>query len=407
MPRPTPFTLPLAGLALLAAPPAMAAAEGQDEANVAAPSAEPQEKPEEKSEWELKPRWRLQYDWAHVGGPTGLTGTGNSEEIRRAQLGVDIKMPGGFSARIEGEFTADPIELVDAYVAWNGDGINVTAGQHKFFSPLDDMTSDLNTSFTERAALVTAFNFARRTGVSAGYTKGDFQINGGVGTDLFIQLDDIDDNSISADVRAVWMPTLGKTKLHFGAAYHWKHRRDSAETPVRYRQRPLIHSTEIRYVATPELLAKREQTYGVEAAAVRGPWHMAGEAYWNRASVPSAADPTFFGAYAEVGVFLTKGDSRPLKGGQFGAIKPKKALGQGGVGAVQLNARYDYLDLNDAGIVGGQQRGYMASIVWTPTEYLRLIAQYARLDYRDAAIAVAGDRNYGVDVIGARVQLSY
>lgn len=361
---------------------------------------------DKKSEWEVKPRWRLQYDWANVGGPAGLAGTGNSEEIRRAQLGVDIKMPGGFSARIEGEFTDDPIEFVDAFVAWNGNGINVTAGQHKFFSPLDDMTSDLNTSFTERAALVTAFNFSRRTGVSVGYAKGDFQINGGVGTDELIELDDVAANSISTHLRAVWMPKLGDTKLHLGAAWHRKDRRDSVAVPVRYRQRPLVHSTETRYVGTPGLFAEREQSWGVEAAGVNGRWHAAGEAYWHRASLPGAADPTFFGAYAEVGFFLT-GDSRPLKGGQFGAIKPNKPLGDGGIGAVQINARYDYLDLNSAGVVGGQQRGYMTSIIWTPAPWLRLMAQYARLNYRDAAIAVAGRRDYGVDVVGARVQLTY
>lgn len=360
----------------------------------------------DESKWELKPRWRLQYDWAHVGGPAGLAGTGSSEEFRRAQLGVDIKMPGGFSARIEGEFTDDPVELVDAYVAWDGNGINVTAGQHKFFTPLDDSTSDLNTSFTERAALVTAFGFARRTGISAGYSKGDFKINGGVGTDTLIQLDDVDGNSVSAHLRGVWMPKMGETKLHFAAAWHWKHRRDSEAVGLRYRQRPLVHSTETRYIGTPNLFPNREQTWGVEAAAARGRFHAASEAYWHRASLPGAADPTFFGAYAEVGFFLTD-DSRPLKGGQFGAIKPKKSLGDGGIGAVQVNARYDWLDLNSAGIVGGTQRGYMASVVWTPTEWLRLMAQYARLDYRDAAIAVAGNRDYGVDVVGARVQLTY
>jgi phosphate-selective porin OprO/OprP len=195
------------GLVLMSVPALAAEGAGGKELSAAEPV-----KPEKKSEWEIKPRWRLQYDWANVSGPAGLAGTGNSEEIRRAQLGVDIKMPGGFSARVEGEFTADPIEFVDAFVAWNGKGFNVTAGQQKFFTPLDDTTSDLNTSFTERAAFVTAFNFARRTGVSAGYAKGAFQINAGVATDALIQLDDVDDNSLSADVRAVWMPQIDKTK---------------------------------------------------------------------------------------------------------------------------------------------------------------------------------------------------
>ncbi|MGQ2929477.1 MAG: porin, partial [Sphingopyxis sp.] len=238
------FLLPLGAPALAAEP-----VQGPPNPSPAASDPEPAKAPAKKSEWEFKPRWRLQYDFANVSGPAGLAGTGHSEEIRRAQLGVDIKMPGGFSARVEGEFTADPIEFVDAYVAWNGDGINVTAGQQKFFTPLDDMTSDLNTSFTERAALVTAFNFSRRTGLSAGYAKGDFQINGGVSTDPLIQLDDVDDNSQAAHIRAVWMPKFGKTNVHLGAAYHWKHRQDSELVPVRYRQRPLVHSTETRYIA--------------------------------------------------------------------------------------------------------------------------------------------------------------
>ena len=117
-------------------------------------------------------------------------------------------------------------------------------------------------------------------------------------------------------------------------------------------------------------------------------------------------DPTFFGGYAEAGVFLTN-DSRPLKGGTFGGIKPKKPLGSGGIGAVQLNVRYDYLDLNSKGVTGGKQDGYMASLIWTPAENFRLMGQYSKLKYTDAAIAVAGDRSYTVDVIGVRGQLSY
>jgi phosphate-selective porin OprO/OprP len=383
-----------AGLAVLPATPVLAAEEAASEKT--------------KSDWEAKPRWRLQYDWADVSGPAGLPGTGPSEEIRRAQLGVDIKMPGGFSARIEGEFTADPVELVDAYIAWDRDGFNVTAGQQKLFSPLDDMTSDLNLSFTERAALVSAFGFSRRTGLSAGYAKGDFQVNAGVGTDPLIQLDDVADNGISAHVRAVWMPRVGKTRLHFGAALHGKERRDSAAVGARYRALPLVHSAETRYVATPALFADRERTDGVEAAAVNGPFHFAAEAYWHHVSRPGASDPTFFGAYAEAGVFLTPGDSRPLKGGAFGAVKPKRPLGEkGGIGAVQLNARYDVLDLDSAGVFGGRQRGYMASLIWTPASWMRLMAEYARLNYRGAAVAVAGNRDYGVDVVGARVQFTY
>jgi phosphate-selective porin OprO/OprP len=74
---------------------------------------------------------------------------------------------------------------------------------------------------------------------------------------------------------------------------------------------------------------------------------------------------------------------------------------------VQVNFRYDYLDLNSAGVTGGKQDGYLASLIWTPVDYLKLMINYAQLDYRDAVIAVAGNRNYSVNVVGMRGQVSF
>ncbi len=359
-----------------------------------------------KSGWQIKPRWRLQYDIADIDGPTGLAGLGKFEDIRRTQLGVDIKMPNGFSARVEGDFSADPIEFVDAYIAWEGKGVSVTAGQHKALTPLDDMTSDVNTSFMERAAFSTAFGYGRRTGISAGITKGDFAVNGGVFTDPLILLNDVKSNSVSADFRTYWSPKLGSTKVHLAAAYHWRNLGDFSDSTTRYRQRPLVRITDTRYISTAGITVDKEHRYGFEAAAVNGRFHGASEVHWLKAERPGFTDPTFFGGYAEAGVFLTN-DSRPLKAGTFGGIKPKKPLGKGGIGALQFNVRYDYLDLNSKGVTGGKQDGYLASVIWTPIENIRLLFNYARLDYTGAAIAVAGDRDYAVDVIGVRGQLTF
>ncbi len=359
-----------------------------------------------KATWQIKPRWRVQYDVADIDGPTGLSGLGHVDDIRRAQLGIDLKMPGGFSARVEGDFAATPIEFTDVYLAWDRKGINVTAGQHKAFTPLDDMTSDLNTSFMERAAIVTAFGHGRRTGISAGYAKGDFGVNGGLFTDPLLQLNDVQSNSISFDARGYWSPKIGKAKLHFAAAYHWRDLNDFGLVTTRYRLRPALRITDARYIGTPALAITKEQRYGLEAAAVLGRFHGAAEVHWLNATRTGFDDPTFFGGYAEAGVFLTN-DSRPLKAGAFGGIKPKKPLGSGGIGAVQVNVRYDYLDLNSKSVTGGKQDGYMASLIWTPAENFRLMGQYSKLKYTDAAIAVAGDRSYTVDVVGLRGQISF
>ncbi len=360
----------------------------------------------QESDWQIKPRWRLQYDIANIDGPVGLPGEGAFSAIRRARLGIDIIMPGGFSARVDGEVQDDPIQLLDVFLQWKKDNIIVIAGQQKAVTPLDLQTSNLATSFMERPAFYNAFNYGRGTGILAGFERDDFGFYGGVFTESLSLLNDADRNSLSADFRTYWSPKVGRVRLHLGGSYHLRDLNDFGDLTTRYRQRPFVRITDARYIGTPALNVDKEQRYGLESAAVLGRFHGAAEVHWLTASRAGLADPKFFGGYAEAGFFLTD-DSRPLKGGIFGTIKPKKPLGNGGIGAVQVNMRYDYLDLNSKSVTGGKQDGYLASLIWTPTDFLRLMVNYARLDYRNAAIVVAGNRDYSVDVIAARIQLSY
>jgi phosphate-selective porin OprO/OprP len=363
-------------------------------------------KAEVASQWQLKPRWRVQYDVANVDGPDGLSGTGNLQDIRRARIGVDLKMPAGLAARVETELTTDPIELTDAYLQWSDKRFKVVLGQQKPQLPLDEENSNLNISFLERAAFVSAFGYGRRTGISGHYSKGEWNLAGGVYTDPLILLNDVATNSRSVDFRTYWSPKVAKAKVHLAAAYHYRELKDVGISTTRYRSRPALRITDTRYIGTPALAVEKEQRFGLEAAAVHGRFHAASEAHWLKAQRDSLSDPTFFGAYAEIGVFLTK-DSRPLKGGAFGSIKPSKPVGGGGLGALQLNLRYDYLDLNSGAIVGGEQNGYLASLIWTPAENFRLMGQYAKLNYTDAAISVAGNRDYSVDTLAVRGQISF
>src|SRR3546814_5326891 len=62
-----------------------------------------------------------------------------------------------------------------------------------------------------------------------------------------------------------------------------------------------------------------------------------------------------------------------FRSGVFKGVKVRNPVGEGGWGAWQVNVRYDRLDLNDAGILGGTQDGYMASLIWTPVDYVRFL----------------------------------
>ncbi|MCX7864054.1 MAG: porin [Novosphingobium sp.] len=356
--------------------------------------------------WSFKPRGRLLFDAGLINAPrsTGRPdGWGN--EVRRARLGVEGRMPGGFGYKFEADFAQNEVEILDAFLSYRDKGLTLTIGQHNPFQSLEELTSSNFSSFMERAAFTDTFNFKRRLGLSAQYQTKRLLLQAGLFTD---NLDALPNKSWSADSRIVFMPKSGATQLHFGASLHYGELNDAAGT-VRYRQRPLLHFTSQRFIDTRAFPAASEMGLGLEAAAIAGPFHAAAEAFWQKVDRPrTTADPTFFGGYAEIGYFLTRGDRRGYRNGMFDRVRPAKPVDEGGIGAIQVNLRYDYLDLNDAGIIGGKQNGIGVSLIWTPTDYTRFMLNYGRMKYTDAVVpAAGGDRSYSVDAIGARAQVDF
>ena len=355
--------------------------------------------------WSFKPRGRLNIDAGFVAAPDSVDTTdGFGSELRRARLGVEGTNPGGFGYKFEADFAGNEVELADAILYYSQDAFSLTVGQHNSFQSLEELTSSRFTSFIERAAFTDAFNFERRLGISGQYDGEDVILQVGAFSD---NIGDLPGKNHSFDGRAVWLPTFGDAQLHLGASVHYTDIED--DDTVRYRQRPLVHFTSTRFIDTRSFEANSEFGYGAEAAFISGPFHAAGEAFWQETDRPGdLADPTFFGGYAEAGLFLTPGDTRGYKNGQFDRVKPVSELGGGGPGAVQIVARYDYLDLNDVGIVGGMQNGYFLSLIWTPTDYTRLLLNYGRLAYDDAVLPAAdGDTDYSVDSVGVRAQIDF
>jgi phosphate-selective porin OprO/OprP len=369
----------------------------------------------------FKPFGRIQYDVGHVSSPPGVTdrGLGFGSEVRRARIGAEGTTPGGFGYKIEVDFADNEVEITDAFLSYKASKeLGLTIGQHNNFQSLEELTSSRFLSFMERAAFTDAFGFERRVGLSATWTSGPLIAQAGVFTDNIEDLSNAQDavglgdenNAVSFDGRLVYAPTLGDTQLHLGASAHWRDNGDTAQfgPATRYRQRPFVHTSNTRFLATPSLRVETETNYGLELAAISGPFHAAGEVHWLKAdTLTPGRSPTFFGGYVEAGWFIT-GESRGYKGGRWDRTKVKNPVGDGGFGAFQLNLRYDHLDLNSDGVIGGRQRGYEASLIWIPQDHVRFYLNYGRLRFDDAAIAAAGgDRDYSVDVIGARAQVDF
>jgi phosphate-selective porin OprO and OprP len=361
-----------------------------------------------KDGWSFKPRGRVQIDTAGVDAPGSVAGNslGIGTEFRRAYIGFDGTMPGGIGYRVEGDVAAGGFELTDVYLTYKASPkLTLTLGQHKPFQSLEDMTSDLFTSFMERAAFNGGFGFERRVGFSGTYNGKAVVVQAGVFTDNAADLSSDTNNSYSLDSRVVFMPKLGAGQLHLGGSFHARDFNDSSAT-TRYRARPFVHTTDARLVNTGNFAATGETGYGLELAYVNGRFHATAESSWMKTRRPGLADPTFNGGYGEVGMLLSD-DATAYKNGVYDRIRPKNPLGKGGMGALQANLRYDWLDLSEGSIVGGRQQIAGASLVWIPTDYVRFLLNYGHLWLSDAAVAAGTDRDYQADSVGLRAQIDF
>lgn len=360
---------------------------------------------ESDSGWSFKPRGRIQYDFGFTDVPqsTGRS-DGWNDEFRRIRLGASGDIPGGFGYKVEADFSGNAFEFNDALLTYKAGKATISLGQMNNFQSLEELTSSLHTTMIERAAFTDAFGFERRVGLAVEVKSGDVLAQGGVFTE---NIETFSDENRGADARLVYAPKMGNTQVHIGGSIHYADL--DAGSTVRYRQRPLVHFTDERFVDTRSLAAESEFGLGLEGAMIAGPLHLAAEGFWQNLDRPGAlSDPSFFGGYAEAGVFLTPGDTRGYSGGKFDRTKPERPIGRGGIGSVQLNLRYDYLDLDDGEIAGGKQNGYYVSLAWKPTAYTMLLANYGKLEY-DGAVhpAAGGDRSYTVDAFGVRAQIDF
>ncbi len=432
---------------------------------------------EDKDEgWSFKPRGRIQYDAGYVSNPNDNIITRNlgfNTRARRIRLGAEGTIPGGFGYKFEMDFANSVVGFGDVILTYapKGKPWSWAIGNHETFNGLEQITSSRFTSFIERAAFDDAFINTRRIGASFGLVNkaGTARFNAGLFAAHSID-DRLDNDGWIAAARGTYSPLMGTTQLHFGA--NFQHRefqtnngataatsigQPSVNQLARYRARPFSQLTDVRFVDTGSFAAKSDNIFGLEFAAIHKSLHFSAEGqmlktkaygagsrfdgsdpldFFPTATVTTASgDPTFWGGYAEAGYYFT-GETRGYKNGVWDRTKVLKPFSKGGWGALQLNGRVDYLDLDSnklkngftnnfaTGVAtpsinlgrGGKQLGLLASLIWIPEDYIRFLFQYSHAQITggpQAAIVeptstrALDDRKYGVDVVMTRAQVDF
>ncbi len=412
--------------------------------------------------WKFKMRGRLQYDASMISNPEDRIASkdfGFNSRIRRVRLGAEADLGGGFGFLVDVDFLNAAVTFGDVVLKWkpNNGPVEFILGNQETLNSLEQMGSDQFTNFNERSGFSEAFYSGRRLGIAANYAIQDkFLISVGAFNDSIQATLGNDDYLLGA--RSVYATRIGQTQLQFGGSIQYR-KFQSNILNNSYQARPLSQGVGTRFVATSGataflnsigtapataaqigsstagISAKGDTTFGLEVLALHGPFHLAAEgqfltsrgfplaATFANGDVTSGArlsgSPTFWGGYVEVGYFLT-GETRGYKNFKWDRTKVLNPVSTGGMGALQILARHDRLDLTDAVgpvlVNGGVQTAWQAGLLWLPIDYVKFYLNYARVGIKGGPLASTvkpastepiSERSFGLDVVQARAAFDF
>ena len=375
--------------------------------------------------------------------------------IRRARLGVEGSYFKDWQYKFEFDFARGngslASGLTDAYVAWKGyEPFNIKVGQFKEPFSLEEATSNRYLTFIERNMAVNTFSDndnAYKVGFNVGYSQPRWTANmalqtestgsGGASssTSSGNTMGNTNRNNGSGDTgwgvtgRVTGLPWFAdKTKfLHVGLSGSERQINNNyvangtalstggisfgsaINTNI---DRTFILNTGNLSNATGTLKAQRIARFGGESAVVYGPLSAQAEYIQTNVSGQGYNDNVLNGYYGYVSYFLT-GESRAYKSstGAWDRIKPKQNFStRGGLGAWEIAAGYDYLNLIDGNINGGRAQTGKVALNWYPNSHVRLMANFIHaLDVQTAGMAArsAAYNSSNFDVVEMRAQVDF
>jgi phosphate-selective porin OprO/OprP len=386
----------------------------------------------------------------------------NGAAVRRARLAVNGTFFKDWDYKFEYDFTRGNGSaaggVTDAFVAWNGlKDFDIKVGQFKEPFSLEEATSNRFLTFIERNMAVNTFIDNLNTykmGVGAHYAdpgsrwqaatsfqtepvgissstssnsslnaNGNANRNNGSG-----------DTNWEGNVRVSGTPWMeSNTKLWaIGSSGSYMHVNNN------YTAANAFSNGGIDFVTNPNTNVDRTNVldtgnlttgavgskgyrqansltrFGAETAVVYGPFSAQSEYIRTDVSGQGYGSSTAMDGFYGYATYFLTGESRNYKAktGTWDRIKPNQNFDmKGGLGAWELAAGYDYINLNSGVIQGGRASTAKVGINWYPNSHVRLMANYVHaLDINSQAAATVraqGFNNAALDIFETRVQLDF
>jgi phosphate-selective porin OprO/OprP len=307
--------------------------------------------------------------------------------VRRLRLGLEMRLFEDWRSGVAVELSPGTSRwLREAWVGYTGfERTRIQLGVRTVPLGMEAATSSNDTTFLERS-LAYAFSPDSLTGLNVETHGKSWSARLGGFFDAFG--DEERDKQRSQGPLALARLTLAPFReedrvLHLGVSSFYR----SVRGENRYRLRTRPESSLAPHLFSTGRLSDVDDAvaFAVEAAGEFGPVSVQAEYVQTRLwRDDGRRDPSFYGAYVEASWFAT-GESRPndVRRGVFEQVEPRRRFG-----AVQLAVRWSRIDLNDAGVEGGDADDWSFGVNWYLSRNLRILFNYIRVDGR-----LSGDLN--------------
>ena len=366
-------------------------------------------------------RWQFDTSWLNAEPnitPATLPGGVDYRDgldFRRARLridgtmyeNIDFAMEYDFVNGLRGQsfnstaaFDANVTALTDMWLQFNKTPVgNLRIGNQKEAVGFEHIVSSRFLPFMERSYNQDTFYGGSFNGFSPGasLTKNIWEDRASYNLGVYKPTNNVfgfnnHDGDYAISGRLTWLPIYeceGRQLLHLGVSgrqattYH----DPVAGNRIRFRTRDAMRvgvSTQWPVPADISVFGDTMQWVNAELAAIHGPWTFQAEWLVSNTSnarfvgappaTPVVDNLLYQGGYVQLLYFLTgESDTYSLERMAFDRMKPfENAFWMQGAdgcnvwgrGAWQIGARYNYLDLNDQGINGGELHNFTAGLNW-------------------------------------------
>lgn len=313
---------------------------------------------------------RLHFDLATI--DSDVTAFQDDARIRRLRVDATLSID-DWRFKADADIGGQSTGIRNLWASYRGiERVTIKAGN--FIAPVagENMMSSNNIKLMERSLAATlAPDFLLGAGVTyrgekvslaAGYFGDPIEQNPQRPTD----------SGESFAGRVVWAPVKRRKEvLHFAAGVELRDL--SSNSLSRVAVRPEFGLNGRRLVDTGSLQGVENfRNFNLEAAYMKGPFLAKANYIGRDNDAPTLGDPTFSGGSVELAYVLTGERQRySLGSGTFGQIRPR-----GKAGAVELAARYSFVDLNSGTVAGGEQQNWSVGVNWYVSRSARIMVNF-------------------------------